>query len=132
MTAPQSMMMIDAITQRIDHCTREESEEPLVQAARRAIADPEHYGAAWPLGPNGWEVEVDILARPPDRLFWMTLNYVTATTCCLYPRGIHGSDGAPALIMRVMPPVGCIPLLRFVELVPLERAVAWALLEGEP
>ncbi len=128
---PPSLVMVNAITQRIDHYTREESEEPLVQAARKAIKDPEHYLAAWPLGPDGWMVEIDIplTVTPPDVVFRVILNHATATVCTLHRRGILCSDGAPALIVRIPLPLPRI-IPRYSELVPLERAVAWALLEG--
>ncbi len=133
MTAPPSLVMVNAVTQRIDYYTMEASEESLVQAARKAIADPEHYGAAWLLGPDGWEVEIDIISAPVLQGFWMIKNHVSMTACTLYRRGIQCSEGNPTLIVRVMPRmVGHCSAARYAEMEPLERAVAWALLETEP
>jgi hypothetical protein len=125
---PQSLVFVNANTGRIDRCAREPREAELIGIARRGIEEHGVSGDPWPIG-DGWHVDL-VSSSHHTACFTMLWGGVAATECALHRDGI-GRDGSPWLVVTIRRnAIGRIPMDRYADLVPLERAVAWALLEG--
>jgi hypothetical protein len=126
---PQSLVFVNANTGRIDRCAREPREAELIGIARRGIEEHGVSGDPWPIG-EGWYVDVVSLSGRAA-IFTMIYGHVPAAECALHRDGFLGDVNPWLVVMIKREGIGRIPLERYHELVALERAVAWALLEGD-